>query len=239
MFIGELKAGPKRIAAGGGPAELLPTAHLLNSTSDWKSSKNQAVNPLLLPAGKPHAWALSKKKNTKPKKPTPKLITLVPKHHLWKALSLSTSAPKSSCHCWKGRFKAPKMHYCFQRHSPPDLLQAGQPRRACLVCTASQHSTASITLGSCHRHTWAPFSTAQRSPQYGQQEVGTGKPTWYLVCWFRFPPPPQKYFFFPAFQKAVPPLLKWEKDSYSSCKLLIKPIYHHHNSQHLHGTFHP
>lgn len=51
--------------------------------------------------------------------------------------------------------------------------------------------------------------------------------------------PPSKKIFFPAFHKSVPPLLKWEKDSYSSCKLLIKPIYHHHNSQHLHGTFHP
>lgn len=64
MFIKALQAGPKRIAAGGGPAELLPTAHLLNSTSDWKSSKNQAVNPLLLPAGKLYVWALSKKQKT-------------------------------------------------------------------------------------------------------------------------------------------------------------------------------
>lgn len=63
--------------------------------------------------------------------------------------------------------------------------------------------------------------------------------TWFVGLGSPLIPPKIYIYFFPAFQKAFPPLLKWEKDSYSSCKLLIKPIYHHHNSQHLHGTFHP
>lgn len=128
------------------------------------------MNPLLLSAGKPHVWSLSGSEIYK--KPH-RLGTKAP---FMETPVFNTSAPKSSCHRWKRRFKVSKLLQHFWKHYALNLLPAGQtPKARHAICKlSSKQFLSALYWRVSHRLTRASFGAVKGSLYYDHAQCSTG-----------------------------------------------------------------
>lgn len=128
------------------------------------------MNPLLLSAGKPHVWSLSGSEICK--KPH-RLGTKAP---FMETPVFNTSAPKSSCHRWKRRFKVSKLLQHFWKRYALNLLPAGQtPKARHAICKlSSKQFLPALYWRVSHRLTRASFAAVKGSLYYDHAQCSTG-----------------------------------------------------------------